>query len=582
MKILGIHAGHESGAALIQDGKVTHAIAEERLLRNKLIVNAPTASIKWVLEYSGLKPSDIDVIAVSVLDLKRHFAAEGLFWRKKAAFTKGRSLLEFEYTKDKKLERVTGPLAVVFNLLAITGLPRYMLLHAKTMLYIKFCLPGFKGKVLLVDHHDAHVSSAYFTSGKKEALSVVSEGMDGRNTFKIDSVNDGVMKRIATTPFPHSPGTFYSVITKMLGFNPVIHAGKVTGLAAYGDPKKAYDKVSKLMWTEGNELRCSPKLYELEVESSKKGEYPDYFKGHTREDLSAAFQQRFEDCIVSLVSNAVKETGMCDLVLSGGCHANVKLNQRVAEIEGVKSVFVHPCMGDGGLAVGSALYAANTLNGKRGSYELNDVYFGPEYGDLEVENALKKFGLEYTRPDDIEEKIAEILADHKIVARYWGRMEYGPRALGNRSILYHCKDNTVNDWLNEKLDRTEFMPFAPAVMSEHADKLFIDVKGKEYTSKFMTITFDCTDWMKETCPAVVHIDGTARPQFVDAKCSPHFYRIIKLYYEKTGIPVVLNTSYNIHNEPIVCTPEDALRAFCSSKLDYLAIGNYLVSSDALK
>ena len=185
----------------------------------------------------------------------------------------------------------------------------------------------------------------------------------------------------------------------------------------------------------------------------------------------------------------------------------------------------------------------------------------------------------YTYFKNIESEIAKLLARGFVVARFNGRMEFGPRALGNRSILYQATDKTVNDWLNKKLRRTEFMPFAPATLAEYANKCYKNIKGAEYTAKFMTITFNCTNWMKKKCPGVVHIDGTARPQLLSREDNPSFYKIIDEYRKITGIPSIINTSFNIHEEPIVCSPKDAVRAFKIGHLDYLVIGNYLVKNE---
>jgi carbamoyltransferase len=207
---------------------------------------------------------------------------------------------------------------------------------------------------------------------------------------------------------------------------------------------------------------------------------------------------------------------------------------------------------------------------------LENVYYGPEYSDQVIAEALNQAGLLAERIDNIEERVAELLSKDAIVARFNGRMEYGPRSLGNRSVLYPPKDPEVNQWLNKQLGRTEFMPFAPAVLASEAQRLFFNINGCEKTAEFMTVTFDCTEEMKRKCPAAVHIDGTARPQLVSAKTNESFYKILKRYFELTGIPAVINTSFNMHEEPIVCSPGDAIRAFLLGGIDYLAIGRFLV------
>jgi len=224
--------------------------------------------------------------------------------------------------------------------------------------------------------------------------------------------------------------------------------------------------------------------------------------------------------------------------------------------------------------LGAALHQAYIYNER--IPQPQTVYFGPDFSEKNIEKALKKYGLTYKKYKNIEAKIAGLLADKKIIGRFNGRMEYGPRALGNRSILYEAKDRSVNDWLNKRLKRTEFMPFAPVTLEEYAGKCYKNIHGAEYPSRFMTITFNCTDYMKKTSPACVHVDDTARPQIIRRKDNPSYYKILKEYHRITGIPSIVNTSFNMHEEPIVCSPNDAIRAFLSSGIDYLAIGPYLV------
>ena len=213
---------------------------------------------------------------------------------------------------------------------------------------------------------------------------------------------------------------------------------------------------------------------------------------------------------------------------------------------------------------------------------LPDVYLGPEFSSAQITEALNRAQLPFTQYRPIEPKVAALLAAGKVVARFDGRMEYGPRALGHRSILYHAKEPAVNQWLNQRLGRTEFMPFAPATLYEHRASCYNNIEGADYAAQFMTLTFDCTDQMKRDCPAAVHVDGTARPQLVTADSSPGFHRILTEYYKLTGVPSVINTSFNMHEEPIVCSPDDAIRAFLQGNLDYLAIGEFLVEHPSMR
>ncbi len=297
-------------------------------------------------------------------------------------------------------------------------------------------------------------------------------------------------------------------------------------------------------------------------------------------------QQHLEDVCTRFVRHWVRATGLGDVALAGGVVANVKLNQRIHEIPEVRSLYVYPAMGDDGLAAGAAYWlwaeriGAAALE-QRAPYRPLDMYLGPSYGEEEIEAMLREHGIAYERCAALEKQVAALLAQGRVVALFQGRMEYGPRALGNRTILYQPTDPSVNDWLNQRLERTEFMPFAPVTLQEYAGECYENLAGAERAARFMTVTFDCTDWMKKNCPAVVHVDGTARPQLVDHRLEPIYHGIVDEYRKLTGLPCLINTSFNMHEEPIVCTPYDALRAFQLGHLDYLAIGPFLVKHPGL-
>jgi carbamoyltransferase len=301
----------------------------------------------------------------------------------------------------------------------------------------------------------------------------------------------------------------------------------------------------------------------------------------TKEDLAASIQVLSEEVARDCVGHWVRRTGRRNVALAGGLFANVRINEEIHALPEVERTFVHPGMSDEGLAVGAALALQGEADRRRGRpYEpraLDHVYLGSAFGAGEIASAVRAAGLKATHhPGAIEVEVARQLSLGKVVARFDGAMEYGPRALGNRSILYQPGDPSVNDWLNELLRRTEFMPFAPASLAEHTAQLYQDPAGAEDTARFMTVTFHCTPWMAERCAGVVHVDNTARPQIVRREDNPSYHRIIEEYARRTGVPVIINTSFNIHEEPIVRTPQDAIRAFLDSALDYLAIGEVLV------
>jgi carbamoyltransferase len=304
-------------------------------------------------------------------------------------------------------------------------------------------------------------------------------------------------------------------------------------------------------------------------------------RGWTRENLAASIQRHFEELIRRYVGYWVKKTGLGDVALAGGVFANVRVNEEIHSLPEVDRVFIHPHMSDGGLAVGAGLAAcvpgvlAQPM--ARDFQPLPAVYFGRDLTEDEIGAALRKYGLEPEPLDgNLEETIAELLTQGHVVARADGPMEYGPRALGNRSILYQPTDRSVNDWLNKNLRRTEFMPFAPSMLYEERAKCFDNIEGGEHPAEFMTMTFHCSPWMQKHMPGVVHLDNTARPHLVRRDRNPGYYRILEAFSRRTGLPGVINTSFNMHEEPIVSSADDCVRAFLDGHLDYIALGSNLV------
>jgi len=274
----------------------------------------------------------------------------------------------------------------------------------------------------------------------------------------------------------------------------------------------------------------------------------------------------------------VEKTGVRDVVTAGGVFANVKLNQRIAELPNVDSFFVFPDMGDGGNAYGAAILAYRKDATTPPPYErITDVYLGPSFTNDEVEAELKKHAdISYEKVSDITKETARLIADKKIVGWFQGRMEYGPRALGNRSVVAHPTDASINKWLNDRMKRTEFMPFAPSCLSEAADELF-DIKKASMKSpaEFMTITFAMKPEWATKAAAVAHVDGTARPQLVRKETNPRFHALISHYKDITGLPLVINTSFNVHEEPIVCSPAHAIASLKNGMIDVLAIEDFI-------
>jgi carbamoyltransferase len=430
-----------------------------------------------------------------------------------------------------------------------------------------------------VEHHLTHAASSYYTSGFEKALVVTG---DAWGDFVSTMLCIGEGKKLTPVHrcyYPNSLGHYYQSLTNWLGFRGGRHEGKVLGLAAFGDPNSpVYDRIKDMLVCEDLDIHAPfmmGKLWHKNLPFGKKCLMRDLVENYKREDIAAAFQRRFEEVVTQLISNALDRFEVDSVCLAGGIFANVKLNQRIFEVPGVSRIYIFPNMGDGGVCAGGALYYDINQNGSIGS-ALPHAYLGPAFSEKQMEKALRDKGVEFNYHADIEVKVAELLMNNKVVARFNGAMEYGPRALGNRSILYPATDPAVNKWLNDRLKRTEFMPFAPVTLIEEAVRCYKNLHGAEYPARFMTITFDCTDFMRRKSPAAVHVDGTARPQLIDEQTNQSYYRIVHEYYKRTGIPSVVNTSFNMHEEPIVCTPEDAIRAFQLGHLDYLALGPFLV------
>ena len=561
MKILGIHDSHDCGIALIEDNEIKFVVNEERLNRIKVCLGFPRKSIEMMINRYNVNPSDIDKIAIGSHYLT--FIPYARSIEKKDIDDATRAGLSI-------LSRLGGPLfktdlwvPISKSILSITCRNRKNNLKKILRGY------GFKCPIEFVDHHASHAASAYFTGGKYKALVITSDSAADGLSATISIGKEGKLERIGRVNSYNSLGKLYQYVTEICGFKVNKHEGKITGLAAYGKPiyLELFNKMIKSR--NGGFVNISNSKHKRSKEKILEAIGPNY----KREDLAASVQQHLENETIKFVKYWLNKTKLKDLVLAGGVFANVKLNQRILELEDVDSVYIHPNMGDGGLALGAAFL----VSGQK-PINVDDAYYGPEYSEEEIEDALKEENVKYKKYNNVEKEIAKLLSKKKVIARFNGRMEYGPRALGNRSILYHAGDKSVNDWLNKRLKRTEFMPFAPVTMEEYKDDNYLNNKGGDHAAKFMTITFDCGEEMKKKCPAVVHVDGTARPQLINEKINPSYYNIVKEYHKLTKIPTIVNTSFNMHEEPIVCSPEDAIRSFKQGNLDYLAIGNFIVAN----
>jgi carbamoyltransferase len=602
MKILAISPlDKDSTVSIVDDGQVLFAAGEERFTRVKLQDGFPNEALQAALDYTGVKLEEIDQVVYPFLDWRRETELFVKNLREEERFLDSKpvgqmqklieaalakvpvrtepipGLLDSNEKLDKRLVhrafyRLAGSEGVLSRNLAKKGSRHW---SRETTKYHKAWQDelelhlgelGLFQKLKRVEHHQAHAAGAFFASGFERALIVTLDGY-GSGLAGSVSVGEGTkVRRIHKLEYPHSLGTFYESVTSSLGFKPSRHEGKIVGLAAYGDPNVLLELVL-------SRFRRAPGNFQI-VESNN-----IYFSRYLASlfpkiDVASAFQRTLEIVASEYVRHYVEETGLDTIVLSGGVVANVKLNQRLFEIPGIRRIFIYPNMGDGGVGTGAALLMS--CQALRDAHAYQTVYLGPDYSDSVIAEELRAAGLAFDRVVPIETTVARLIHEGRVVARFNGRMEYGPRALGNRSILYRATEPEVNQWLNQRLGRTEFMPFAPATLFDERHRCYESIDGAELAAQFMTITFDCTDFMRKACPAAVHVDGTARPQLVTAEVNPSFHRTISEYYRLSGIPSIINTSFNMHEEPIVNTPRDAIRAFLQGNLDYLAIGEFLV------
>jgi carbamoyltransferase len=554
--LLGLHEDSNSNAALFRDGRLISAVAEERLTRRKYEAGFPEQSIRLLLEMEGITLDEVDLVV----------AANRFHFLPRVLRLLGTSLPAFEHPLMGFGQKAHVTLQDFFY--------RSRVLQRLTEGFNRRALRRIFGKpVVLLDHHTAHAYSAYLTAGFPEALALTVDNFGDGFSATVHRCRKGLCAFLYGSSAMDSPGQYYGELAQILGHHP-LQAGKMTGQAAYGDPWRLLPLVRELFaLRQGGSDFTLPFIWD----KSARGEPFRTLATEKRADVAAAGQRHFEEVMMRWVEAALDATGDENVVLAGGVFGNVRLNQLILELPQVANVFVHPGMSDAGLAVGAVLAWLARREGGLTPVEMETVLLGPAYGEERIEQALRAGGLSYTRPENMAEAAAELLVAGKVLARFDGRMEYGPRALGNRSILYQTQDPSVNDWLNKRLKRSEFMPFAPVTLVEHAAECYHNWEGARAATRFMTISLHCTDYMKRVSPGVVHVDGTARPQVLGREDNPGYYDILQAYHARTGIPSLINTSFNLHGEPIVCTPEDAVRSFLNGHLDVLAIGPFLAS-----
>jgi carbamoyltransferase len=544
---------HDSAACIARDGHILFAVAEERLSRLKHDARFPSLSIEACLAAAGVRADQLDFVCFGwppAIEAMKH---------------------------DLKC-MATGALPLTY--IDLVSTVRRNLNHTRKQNGKKQFLARFptKAQFRFVEHHLAHAISAYSFSGFDDAAVLV---LDGRGAWEASSLwhgRDGRLEHVWTIPWPNSLGLFYAQFTQYLGFQPYSDEWKVMGLAPYGEPginlrdfiipdDNPYKVSTRLLLDDkpaplaGITARLGPQR-EAESEIDPK-----------HKNLAFAVQDACEEAMMTLARAAVAKTGSRNICLAGGVALNSKANGKILSSGIVDRIFVQPAAGDDGVCLGAALAPYLDNGGKLPMHKMRHAYLGAENSDEEIEKALTTYKLRATRVGDPAAAAAEMLANGKILGWVQGRMEFGPRALGARSILADPRDPEMNAKVNNAVKFREWWrPFAPSMLAEVAGEYIESATD----SPFMILTAQVKPEKRSVIPSVTHVDGSARPQTVERDVNPLYWRLIREFGNRTGVPVVMNTSFNLRGEPIVSTPTDAVRTFFSSGMDALVIGSFVV------
>jgi len=576
MNILGINAYHgNASAAIVCDGRLVAAVEEERFNRVKYAAGFPTHAIRYCLREAGLELKDIHHVAVP----RNPYARLGtkLFYAMR--------MPTFARERMKVLAK-------------FTGIPQALAQAFETD------PEKIAAKFHRVEHHQAHLASAFFVSPFERAALLSADGLGDFASTMWGSGDGNRMKIDGAIAFPHSLGLFYSAVTQYLGFLKFGDEYKVMGLAAYGQAAQL-DALRDIVRTNGNGFRLgleyfthhrtgpemswaeadkTPALGTLFSEAMERRlgpkRNPEEPLEQRHRNLASALQLRLEEVYLGMLKKLGERAGLKAVCLAGGVAFNCVANGKIFDTTGFEQVYVQPAAGDGGLAVGAVYYVWHQILGKPRSFVMDHAYWGPGYTRDEIRHAIEAKGLgmsgcrvEELAGDNLMQRTAAIVADGKILGWFQGRAEWGPRALGNRSIVADPRRGEMKEILNQRIKHREiFRPFAPSILAEATGRWF----EKSHPSPFMTLAYSVRPEKRETIPAPTHVDGTGRLQTVTREANPRYWSLIKAFEQLTGVPVVLNTSFN-DNEPIVCRPEEALDCFQRTQMDALVLGDFLIT-----
>lgn len=560
--ILGINMSClDTSAVLLRDGAVAFAVREERLTRRKKTRDFPLNAVEMCLKSAGARIEDMDSVAVSwnpAINMERLNAAQSGVARYKPEHFYGVPSYLFTLCEERATE---------------FSLQEFAFRNGKRL------------KIHYLDHHRCHAADAFYLSPFDEAAVLTMDAYGEKDSAAFWVGRGGELRLLRSIEFPHSIGSFYGTFTQFLGFTPDSDEWKVMGASAFGNPDRYLDTVRKMLHLtpDGIEIDVSYFYYPM---GSRPTAYSEKFvreMGAPRRsdeeitqrhyDIAAAVQRHSEDAIMHLLQRLHELTGMKNVCLGGGVAMNCVANGMVVEKTPFENLFVSSSPDDGGTSIGAALYAHNALlGGTRAPHEAHN-FWGPGYDEAEIRAALDLFRIRCEKTQDAHRVAAELIAAGKIVAWFTGRLEFGERALGHRSIICDPRDASMKDRVNSAVKfREAFRPFAPSILEEKTAEYFQHPVPTPFMEKALSVIPE----KRSLIPAVVHNDGTARLQTVPASGNDRFRNLIIEFEKLTGIPIVLNTSFNLQGEPIVCNPKDAIRTFFTSGLDALFLEDYLI------
>ncbi len=550
---------NDSAAAIMVDGEVIAAIEEERFIGKKHTGAFPSNAIKFCLEAADCTIDDIDAVAFNMKPWLHFHRRLGLIAR--------------HVPRSLRFGASHGP--KWFSMIAVKE-------KLRREFPTKSIIPGYE--FYWVEHHQAHAASAFYPSGFERAAIMTWDGSGELASWQMSLGSGNRISKIAEGYYPHSLGYLYSTITQYLGFRVHGGEGKVMGLASYGDDSYFNDFEDLVRFQGDGTFRLDLSYFDFQrglsrfysqklIDRFGPAREPESEITPRHQNIASALQHIFEKAAFSLLDRLYAETKTKYLCISGGVGLNGLLNGKIQAQTPFEELYIQPGANDAGCSLGALFWVHCMEKGLLHHPLKNHVYLGASYDDKRVEAALRAKGLSYQRTDEVWELAARMLADGKIVGWFQGRMEFGPRALGNRSILADPRIAEMKDILNSRVKHREsFRPFAPAVLAHKSGEYF----ASAYPSPFMLLIFDVLPGKRSVIPAVTHVDGTGRVQTVSLADNARFYRLIQAFERLTGVPVVLNTSFNVRGQPIVNTPTEAIDCFLSTGMDALVINDFIV------